>query len=132
MKAAIIVIVAICIIGYIVHKRKQNKKIILSPDNTITSTIEGELPFSDVISFFKTLNLKKGEDIPFICQKSERTEEIFNIYNLQFELVGYKWLFVGVYNEKEESITNYKVIYAKSFEQKLEELLSNEDLVILE
>ena len=74
MKAAIMVIVAICIIGYIVHKRKQNKKIILSPDNTITSTIEGELPFSDVISFFKTLNLKKGEDIPFVCQKSERTE----------------------------------------------------------
>ena len=131
MKAAIIVTVAICIIGYIVHKRKQNKKIILSPDNTITSTIEGELPFSDVVSFFKTLNLKKGDDTPFIARKSEKTKDIFNTYNLQFEVVDYKWLFIGVYNEKEESITNYKVIYAKSFDQQLEELLGNEDLVVL-
>lgn len=132
MKFIFFAILAICIIGYIVYNRKQKRKIKLTPQNTPTTTIEGELPFSDVIAYFKNCNLKKGEDTPFICRESARTKEIFNIYYPEFELVGYKWLFIGAFNETTEEIKHYKVIYAKGFDAKLEDIFANEDLVVLE
>ena len=131
MTGTILTIGAVCAIAYAVYKRKQNKYITLNDNNTETSIVDGELCFTDVIAYFKGLNLKKGEDIPFICRESQRTKEIFNIYRPEFKQAGYTWLFIGVYNENSEEITNYKVIYAKSLDKAITDTFNGEDLVIL-
>ena len=134
MKIIVLIVLIVVVIAtiYIICKKKQEKnKIVLSPENTSTTTVEGELPFADVVSYFKTLNLNKKEDVPFICRGSERVKDLFNVYQPKFELVGYIWLFIGVYNEAKEEITEYKVIYAKEFDAKLKETFGDEDFVIL-
>lgn len=105
--------------------RKKHPKIGAGMPNVETETINGVLKMSEVVSYFKTLALKKDRDIPFIA-KYRRFESTFRI-----EPSKAKGLVLGVLNKETDELNPVKVIFADNFDEKIIEVMGNEDLVTL-
>jgi len=108
-------------VAYYLYKRSDRKRINLL--DIPKETIEGDITMEDIIGIFKSQNLEKGKDIPFIAQN---TTEIFN-FKIDSEGIlqkdGYQTLFIGVFKEGIDSLSFSKIIFAKGFDDKLLEVL---------
>lgn len=83
--------------------------------------------FSNIFTFFKGDNLKRGRDIPFVADaKSDMMREAFGFS--PSKNVG---IFQGVYNEDTEEITRCEYIEADAMDSDANNLLKNNALVIL-
>lgn len=95
-------------------------------------TLDGVLNFDAIVSFFKTLNMNQNENIPFVVREGSRE---FTKYSggraFPKHKEGYVSIFVGVFNEHKQEITNYKVIYAKGMDARTKEVFGDEHLVVL-
>lgn len=114
---------------YVYHKRRQNMK-----DWYVSNveTVEGRLPFDSIVSFFKTLNLDQKTHIPFIGREGGKDiSRFFGSKPFPKHKEGYCAIFIGVFNEKSQNIDNFKVIYAKDFDEKINEVFGNEYFVVL-
>lgn len=74
------------------------------------------LALSDVANYFKSLNLKKGRDVPFVALTTKN---------------GLKSYLIAIFNEETNEITNYKLISPGSIDDELIKVLGNETFVVL-
>jgi len=119
-------LLAVCVIaGAVLYKMRGNAPSFHKPFNLPTGipveTVEGELSMDSVVAYFRAINLNAKEDVPFITKDMKLT---FGT-NEYTEKDGYKTLFLGVFSEEKDAIKNAKIIYAKNFDAKLEEVLSH-------
>ena len=94
--------------------------------NIFWRVVNGILNFAkEIVGWFKSLNLKKGQEIPFIAQK-----ELFKdaIKNAPVRNVG---IFEGVYDEVTEEITHVEYIVADDLDAQTRKVLGEEELVVL-
>ncbi len=109
---------------------KKNKKFI-DISKVHKETLEGCLNYEDVISWFKNLQLKKDEDIPFIAQSFD------NLFDQQVKgqeiLVkeGYITILLGIYNEVSKGLIDSKILFVKDLDGKLKDLLGKESCIVL-
>lgn len=110
-------------IAYAYHRRKHSQP--KTPEQAFEDFIsshqlQGEvverLSMLDCVAYFRTLNLRKNRDVPFIAQ---------------WERQGKKSYFLGTLNQETEEIENYKLIAPNSVENDVLEALGNERLVVL-
>lgn len=109
---------AIAIAAIAVSKSK--KKIPMESE-----TVNGNLKMSDVVGYFKMLQLVKGKDVPFIARAS-RFKDVINTNSAKPQS-----LVLGVFNQESNEFNPVKVIFCDGFDEKLLEVLGNEDLVVL-
>lgn len=94
------------------------KKIISTSENV------DELRMADVVSFFKSKSLVKGRDIPFVATAAGFSK----VVSLPNKENGY---ILGIYNEANDDLTEIKLIYAKTVDEKFKSVIGNEQLVVL-
>ena len=108
-------------------RRKKLEKEILEK----TVQIEGELQFEDVLSYFRSLNLKQESHMPLIAnadsdELQKVTKGILKSKN------GYRLLMLGVYDKTTDEIIHPKFIYSSRWSAKLSDIMGEEKIVILE
>lgn len=119
----IVAIVAVVLAAVLLQKKKVT--------DLNVEVIDRELTFDEVMSFFKVQKLKEGDDIPFIANgDSKEFRKMLHIPYPQ-EDTSYVSLFIGVFNEKQDKIVNYKFIKASSLDKQILEVLGNEKLIVL-
>ncbi len=94
------------------------KKIISTSENV------DELRMADVVSFFKSKNLVKDRDIPFVATVAGFSKFV----SLPDQENGY---ILGIYNEANDELTEIQLIYAKTVDEKFKSVIGNEQLVVL-
>lgn len=93
----------------------------------LEETVDGSLKLEDVVAYFKTLNMVKGKQIPFLALPD--AEKLAGTLHLRTNKP--KVLILGVYNEEKDELNPMKIVYADGFDEKIIEILGNEKLVIL-
>ena len=124
MSNTLIIIGGIVLVGvaYYSYKRKKSKRAISKEEviNELASTLNPEnvdkLSLSDVIHYFKTLQLRKGIDTPFIA---------IAIKN------GVKSYVLATYKEESNEIENGRLVSPKTIDDELIRVMGNETFVIL-
>lgn len=124
MSNTLIIIGGIVLVGvaYYSYKRKKSKRAISKEEviNELASTLNPEnvdkLSLSDVINYFKTLQLRKGIDTPFIA---------IAIKN------GVKSYVLATYKEESNEIENGRLVSPKTIDDELIRVMGNETFVIL-
>lgn len=116
-------------IGYCLWKMIQNRQNFL--DSVPEDVVEGTLHKEDIINYFKSQQIVKGEDIPFLADGDcdEFRKMLHAPYPKKKE--GYQTFFIGVYNEKNDNINFARLIHARDVEQAVKVLLGGEHLVVL-
>lgn len=118
--AGVVTAGAICAIFYLKRRNNQIKY--------ATEQVDAELQFEDVVSYFRSLNLKEGEDSPFVANCDHKN--VIKIKNMPNSKDGYKLLFAGVYNSNKDIICG-KFIYSLGWSEQLIEIMGNEPIVVL-
>lgn len=127
---AILVILAIVAIAVYMKRGGISKKIIsainIAGITSIQENLNRQLSFtSDVVGFFKGLNLNSANDLPFIIDCKALSEKLQGIPNNGNSLL------IGVYHKDSDAITNTKYLVAESFDTQTKEVLSKaEDGVV--
>ena len=124
MSNTLIIIGGIVLVGvaYYSYKRKKSKRAISKEEviNGLASKLKPEnvdkLSLSDVINYFKTLQLRKGIDTPFIA---------IAIKN------GVKSYVLATYNEESNEIENGRLVSPKTIDDEIIRVMGNETFVIL-
>lgn len=90
------------------------------------------MDFNDVVSYFKSLNLKKEVDIPFIARDGIMGQFVKKTHK-RFPMGkgGYTTIVIGVYNESLDKITNGKILYVKQLDEQTKSVFGNEECVVL-
>lgn len=116
-------------IGYCLWRMVQNRQNFL--DSVPEDVVEGTLHKEDIINYFKSQQIVKGEDIPFLADGDcdEFRKMLHAPYPKKKE--GYQTFFIGVYNEKNDNINFARLIHARDVEQAVKVLLGGEHLVVL-
>lgn len=100
--------------------------------NFETKTIDGELAFSDVQSWFKSLSLNKQNDVPFMALASTVQFAFPDDFVLTLKESDKKAkMFIGVYHEGSDEITKSLLILADSIDAKTKDVMGNAPLVVL-
>ena len=120
----------IAAIGYCLWRMIQNRQNFLN--SVPEDVVEGTLYKEDIINYFKSQQIVKGEDIPFLADGDcdEFRKMLHAPYPKKKE--GYHTFFIGVYNEKNDSINFSRLIHARNVEQAVINLLGGEHLVVLD
>lgn len=98
--------------------RKLREKLISTAEDV------DELKMADVVSYFKGKALVKGRDIPFVATIAGFSK-IVSLPNKENGFI------LGVYNESVDELTDVRLIYAKSMDEKFKSVIGNEQLVVL-
>ena len=116
-------------IGYCLWRMVQNRQNFL--DSVPEDVVEGTLHKEDIINYFKSQQIVKGEDIPFLADGDcdEFRKMLHAPYPKKKE--GYQTFFIGVYNEKNDNINFARLIHARNVEQAVKDLLGGDHLVVL-
>lgn len=116
-------------IGYCIWRMYLNKRNFLA--SVQEDAVEGTLRMDDIINYFKSQQIIKGQDIPFLADGD--CEEFRRMLHAPYpkKKEGYQTFFIGVYNEKKDEIKFARLIHAREVEQKVKEVLGSEHLVVL-
>lgn len=122
MKIILIVVAVAAILYFFYKKGKQSASQLKIADfsQVKIETVEGELRLDDVVSIFKSQNLDPNVHTPFIAGSltgfDVKPEGFLN-------RPGYVPLVIGVYNDGKENIQFMEVVFAMSFDDKLQKVL---------
>jgi len=122
----IIIIVLVILVALYLFGKKMASKEVLDLVNTKQEIIDGELTLDNVIALFKAQNLNEASDQPFI---SKKLDGLKYMPNGVLDKPNYLSLVVGVNYNSEPKII--KIIFAKSFDEKLKSIFDGKDLVVL-
>lgn len=122
----IIIIVLVILVALYLFGKKMASKEVLDLVNTKQEIIDGELTLDNVIALFKAQNLNEASDQPFISKKLDGLKYMPNDV---LDKPNYLSLVVGVNYNSEPKII--KIIFAKSFDEKLKSIFDGKDLVVL-
>lgn len=117
-------IVGLSIGGYLFYRYNYKKKpfgLNLSAVEIPVEKIDGVVKMEEIIEWFKDLSLNKEIHTPFIVNGS-RLQELIPSYNDDNSLSS---VFVGVYNERMDELSNYKLFSGIAFNKSLTEVLSH-------
>lgn len=108
----------------VLYLSKHNRRKVLLKSEKVDSISMG-----DVVGWFKSLNLDPVKHTPFICNNLKN----FDLRMPQELNINSPYILLGVYNEKNNSLTPYKIIEYKSIDADLEALFkkSSNGLVVL-
>ncbi len=118
-----LVLIAICTYAY---KRREAKLGVQKRSGLDSQSIESlvknvepekidRLQLSDITSYFKMLNLKKGEDVPFVYREAPANNS----------------LVMATYKETTQKVENLKYVVADEIDVDIKNMLGNEKLVVL-
>lgn len=122
----IIIIVLVILVALYLFGKKMASKEVLDLVNTKQEIIDGQLTLDNVIALFKAQNLNEASDQPFISKKLDGLKYMPNDV---LDKPNYLSLVVGVNYNSEPKII--KIIFAKSFDEKLKSIFDGKDLVVL-
>lgn len=122
----IIIIVLVILVALYLFGKKMASKEVLDLVNTKQEIIDGQLTLDNVIALFKAQNLNEASDQPFI---SKKLDGLKYMPNGVLDKPNYLSLVVGVNYNSEPKII--KIIFAKSFDEKLKSIFDDKDLVVL-
>lgn len=116
----------ICAAGYFFYQYGKKKK-----PSDFLNKIKGigkpeeidSLAMTDVVNYFKSLQLKKGRDIPFICDFRRIT-----VPRSDLPSVGY---LLATYNEDADIVENCRFLLPKHIDPSVSEVLKDNGLVVL-
>lgn len=113
----VIALIALLLIGFVSYRKKGgNSKGELCPQ-----VINRELSFqSDVVAYFKNLHLNPKKDTPFISSGKSLIKDYSNVSMKNPDLT----LLLGVYHEDTNTISDYKLIEATSFDNQTIDVLA--------
>lgn len=119
----IIVSVALAAIAAFLFVKRSKKK----ESNFKVKTIDGSLSVTDVVSWFKSLELDPKTHIPFVAKGNcENFREIFaGDSSNKVQTV------IGVFNEKTEEMSHLVGILSDGLDESIVQMLGDEDLVVL-
>lgn len=90
--------------------------------------INGVINFiNNIVGWFKKLNLKHEEDIPFVLNAKDPQFRAM-LKNAPVKNVG---IFEGVYNERTEEITHHEYLAADAIDNDTRQTIGNEAIVVL-
>lgn len=126
MKVFAFVTIVVAAIGAYFYSQRKKSKFEFTSD-----ILDAELSFDEVMAFFKSKNLNKDVHTPFIANgdSAELKEMIHQPYPEKKE--GYVSLLLGVYNKDTDEIEDAKLIYAKSIDAKISDILGCETMIVL-
>lgn len=81
--------------------------------------------FNDVVTWFKSLRLRQGRDVPFLADP-EKFRDL--LHKAPVKPVG---IFKGVYNEETNEITYNEYLQADEMDEQTRNILDQEALVVL-
>lgn len=127
----ITVILGIAAIGGVAYYLYKKKAVEQFWTNDV-KVIDGTLDFNDVVSYFKSLNLKKEVDIPFIARDGILGQFVKKTHK-RFPMGkdGYITIVIGSYNDSLNKITNAKILHVKQLDEQTKSVFGNEELVVL-
>lgn len=116
------------VVGVAVYakRKKASGKGAINPDKVAKGLLDNiptehvdTLAMKDIVFYFKSLRLKRGEHIPFIAKADA------------FKPSPLQGIVLAVYNDKTDKIEHAKNIVAKQVDQQVLKVLGNEPLVVL-
>ena len=111
------VIVGLTIVGIVIYKKSKNT-------NLNIETVDNEVSFDDIVSYFKNLELKKEDGTCFII-----TEKKKDFHKLIYKN-GYSSLGLFVINSNGK-IVKGKILHAKSFDKRTIDTIGKNDVLRL-
>ena len=108
--------------AYYCYRRRKSQKTVSKEQliNDLVDNLDAEvvdkLTFSDVTNYFKSLQLKRGRDVPFIAKAVKN---------------GIDSYLLATFNEETNAIINNKLISPKSIDDEIMKILENETFVVL-
>ncbi len=133
-------IVVAGIVVWLVFCAKRRKQVVATIQSFEEKNVDGELSFSDIIAWFKSLGLDQKQDVPFIVKGSMASESIAKYFKTQNmenipqpgqKVEGKVSVFCGVYNEKTEKLMHGVFIYADTLDAETLKVLGDRELVVL-
>lgn len=124
-------LIAIAAVGYYIirKKKKPNSKQII----TIRPEVfVDELKLSDTVSYFKSLQLKKGEDKPFVGYDIDQSERFNDIFKVERKTDNAHIVLLGVYREDTDEMMPMRCIECQSIDSELVSILGGEDFIVLQ
>ena len=109
-------------VAYYSYRRRKSQKPVSKEQliNDLVDNLDAEvvdrLTLSDVTNYFKSLQLKRGRDVPFIAKAVKN---------------GIDSYLLATFNEETKDIINNKLISPKSIDDELMKILENETFVVL-
>lgn len=122
----VIALIALLLIGFVSFRKKGgNSKKVKSlhsiKGELCPQVINRELSFqSDVVAYFKNLHLNPKKDTPFISSGKSLIKDYSNVSMKNPDLT----LLLGVYHEDTNTISDYKLIEATSFDNQTIDVLA--------
>lgn len=118
----VIALIALLLIGFVSYRKKGgNSKKVKSLHSIKGEVINRELSFqSDVVAYFKNLHLNPKKDTPFISSGKSLIKDYSNVSMKNPDLT----LLLGVYHEDTNTISDYKLIEATSFDNQTIDVLA--------
>ena len=118
----VIALIALLLIGFVSYRKKGgNSKKVKSLHCIKGEVINRELSFqSDVVAYFKNLHLNPKKDTPFISSGKSLIKDYSNVSMKNPDLT----LLLGVYHEDTNTISDYKLIEATSFDNQTIDVLA--------
>lgn len=140
--AALAVCAGVAYLGYkngILGKKRKKQKLL---SDIPTKEMDGTLAMTDVIGWFRNLQLDPQTDTPFMADAEELNDMLTSLSKVSdfvfppssIDLQNKKEkkrLFLGVYNEKSDEISHALFILADDFDAKIQATLGDEPLVVL-
>jgi hypothetical protein len=129
----IIIGIAITGLGYYAYKRKQGSgkslidaltEVVKKQAPTFTTESCEVLKKDEVVAYFKSLQLTKGSDIPFVA-RTNKFSTICNIPDGEYNVA------LGVYNESLDEISSLKIIVAQKWDPVFATMIGKEDVIVL-
>ena len=124
MSNTLLILCGVALVGvaYYSYRRRKSQKPVSKEqliknlvDNLDTEVVD-RLTLFDVTNYFKSLQLKKGRDMPFIAKAVKN---------------GIDSYLLAAFNEETNDMINYKLISPKSIDDELMKILENDTLVVL-
>ena len=78
------------------------------------------LTLAEIVDYFKSLKLDNTHETPFLC--TDLTH--FNVKKSVIPDADEKVLFIGVFQEGSDNITNYALVYSRNYDEALKNVLA--------
>lgn len=122
MKNFILITAGVAIIAYFVFR----------PRPIVVEYANYKVSMQNIASYFRTLELIKGEDIPFVSSTNKDNKFWSSRKGIKIPKTpaDKKSIIVGVYNEQTEKVSHLKMIIADDFDSEIENALSKGFVVL--
>ena len=121
---AAVLVAAGLVIFFVVRKKRSKVNIF---NNVETKVVDGTLHLSDVVEYFKGLQLEQEKHTPFVANALHSNFKGM----LKESPVKSFLIFVGVYTKDSDQVMFGRLIATDAIDDELKSILGNKDMVVL-